>query len=89
MWQPASQMNSSPGRQCRRTPIWFDIVPEGTNTAASLPSSSAIRRCRRVDRGVVVENVVAHLGRGHRGPHGRRGLGDGIAAKIEHFVRHS
>ena len=24
MWQPASQMNSSPGEQCKRTPIWFE-----------------------------------------------------------------
>ena len=51
MWQPASQMNSSPGSQCTRTPIWLDIVPEGTNSAASLPSSSAIRSCRACTEG--------------------------------------
>ena len=47
MWQLASQMNSSPGRQWTRTAIWLLIVPEGTNSAASLPSISAIRVLER------------------------------------------
>ena len=34
---------ASPGRQWSRTPIRFDIVPEGTKRAASLPNSAATR----------------------------------------------
>jgi len=36
-------MISSPGRQCTRIAIWLHIVPDGRNTAASLPRSAAIR----------------------------------------------
>ena len=34
-------------------------------------------------RRVFTEHVVAHFGRRHRGPHGRRGLGERVAAEIE------
>ena len=40
------------------------------------------------DRGVVAQNVVAHLGGRHRRAHRRGGPGDGIAAKIEDFIVH-
>src|SRR5262245_28520650 len=40
-------MNSSPGLQCNRTPTWFVIVPEGMNSAASLPRISAVSFCSR------------------------------------------
>ena len=36
-----SQSISSPGRQCKRTAIWFDMQPDGTNSAASFPSRAA------------------------------------------------
>src|SRR5213594_2123508 len=51
MWQVVSQSNSSPGCVCARTQIWFDMVPDGTNRAASLPSSAATRSCRRMTVG--------------------------------------
>ncbi len=51
MWQPASQIISSPARQCTRTPTRFDMVPEGTYKAASLPSISATRSCSRLTVG--------------------------------------
>src|SRR6266545_1303946 len=47
MWQVASQSSSSPGCVWTLTQIWFDMVPEGTNRAASLPSKAATRSCRR------------------------------------------
>ncbi len=34
-------MTSSPGRACTRSAISLHMVPDGRNTAASLPSSSA------------------------------------------------
>ena len=34
---------SSPGRQCVAIATWLHIVPDGRNTAASLPSSAAVR----------------------------------------------
>ena len=88
MWQPASQMNSSPGWQWTRTPIWFDIVPEGTNSAASLPSISASRSCSAVDRRVFAEDVVADFGLGHGRPHGRRGPGHRVAAEVDELFGH-
>src|SRR3954471_14257567 len=41
MWQLRSQSSSSPGWVWTLTAIWFDIVPDGTNRAASLPSRAA------------------------------------------------
>ena len=43
MWALSSIRTRSPGSVWARTPIWLDIVPVGTKTAASLPSSSAVR----------------------------------------------
>src|SRR5262245_37037449 len=51
MWQVASQISSSPGCVCPLTQIWFDIVPEGTNSAASLPSVAATRSSSRLTVG--------------------------------------
>ena len=36
-----------------------------------------------VDRWIFAVDVVAYLGLGHRGAHGRRGLGDGVRAQID------
>ena len=36
-----------------------------------------------LDRGVAVEDVITHLGLGHRAAHRRRGLCDGVAAEID------
>src|SRR5262249_9049801 len=51
MWQFASQINSSPGCVWTLMPIWLDIVPDGTNRAASLPSSAATRSSKRLTVG--------------------------------------
>src|ERR1700736_6454532 len=47
MWDWASTITSSPGRVCAATAARLPIVPLGTNTAASLPSRSAISASRR------------------------------------------
>ena len=39
-----------------------------------------------VDGGVVAEDVVAELGLVHGLAHGRRGVGDGVAAEVDHSV---
>ncbi len=44
---PAPMMTSSPCEVCERSAIWFAIVPVGVHSAASVPSSSATRACRR------------------------------------------
>ena len=45
MCATSAAITSSPGRQCTRSAIWLHMVPEGRNTAASLPSSAATRSC--------------------------------------------
>ena len=60
----------------------FDIVPEGTNRAASLPNSAASAILKFDHRGVFTPDVVAHDGGGHGGPHCRSGTGDGVAAEV-------
>ncbi len=65
MWQPTSQMNSSPGEQWTRTPIWFDIEPDGTNSGRLLAEQAGDLFLQGVDAGVFVENVVAHWRRSH------------------------
>ena len=82
-------MNSSPGWQWTRTPIWFDIVPEGTNRAASLPSRSAIRSCKAWTVGSSSKTSSPTSAAAMAARMAARGLGDGIAAKIENFVGHS
>ncbi len=42
-----------------------------------------------IDGGVFAIDVVADFGFGHGAAHGGRGLGDGIAAQIDHAVRNS
>ena len=42
-WEKRSRITSSPGRVSSRTAIWLHIVPDGRNSAASWPSSSATR----------------------------------------------
>ena len=40
-----------------------------------------------VDGGILSVHVVAHDGCGHSGPHGCRGLGDGVGAKVDHMIK--
>jgi hypothetical protein len=44
MWLVDSIRISSCGRQWTRTAIWLAIVPVGTNSPASSPNNSAVRR---------------------------------------------
>jgi len=44
-------MTSSPGRVRSLIAIWFAIVPLGTNSPASFPSSAAIRSCNKLTDG--------------------------------------
>src|SRR5205814_3965935 len=43
IWASLPRITSSPGRVSNFSAIWLAIVPLGTNSPASLPSSSAIR----------------------------------------------
>ena len=75
--------SSSPGCVFTPTAIWLAIVPDGTNSAASLPSSSAVLRLEQLDGRVVAEDVVADLRLGHRPPHRRGRLGDGVGTQVD------
>ena len=44
-WLSRLTMTSSPGRVSTRSATWFAIVPLGSQSAASLPSSAATRSC--------------------------------------------
>ena len=72
-----------PGPGCERTEIWLAIVPEGTNSAASLPQHRG-DLALELDHGrVVAVDVVADHGRGHRLAHRGRRAGDGVGAKVD------
>ncbi len=49
-----------------------------------LAEQSGHARLQGIDRRVVAEDVIAHLGPRHGLAHGGRGPGDGIAAQIDH-----
>ena len=51
MWPRSSMTTSSPGRVWSLTAIWLPIEPVGTKSAASFPSISAARSCRRLTVG--------------------------------------
>ncbi len=44
-WLSRLTMTSSPGRVSTRSATWLAIVPDGSQSAASLPSSFATRSC--------------------------------------------
>ena len=70
-------------RRATRSATWLAIVPDGTNSAASLPTRSAKRCLEAVDGGVLAEAVVAHLGLGHGPPHRGRRAGHGVGAQVD------
>ena len=69
----AGDRHCVPGRPSSRSAIWLPIVPDGTKTAASLPTRSA-NAPRAAHGRVLAVAVVAHLGLGHRPAHRRRRL---------------
>ena len=75
-WRPGSPPRP-PGPRCSRQAIRLHIVPLGKNSAASWPSSSATRSCRRSGRRVLELLLVAHLRAGHRLPHLGRSAASG------------
>ena len=68
---------------CERIASWLPIVPLGTKSAASLPASSATRRCSAWTVGIVAEHVVADLGLGHGAAHAGGRPGHGVGAQID------
>ena len=63
-------------------------MPDGTKTAASLPSSSAVRALEGFYRRVVAEDVVADFGMGDGPAHRGCGLGHRIGAQVNHRLVH-
>ena len=72
-----------PAGASTRSASWFAIVPDGTNSAASLPSSAGRERLEPVDGRVLAVHVVADLGVGHRAPHLRRRRRDRVGAEVD------
>ena len=73
---------SSPGRVSVRSATWLAMVPVGSHSAASLPSSSASAPAAVGGR-VFAVLVVAHRRRGDRGAHAVGGTGDGVGAQVD------
>ena len=63
--------------------IALPIVPEGTKSAASMPSISAAFCLEAVDGRVLAVDVVADLGLGHGLAHLGRRPGDGVGAQVD------
>ena len=74
---------SSPARQCTANATWLHMVPEGRNSAASLPSSSATMSCSRLTVGssncCSSPTSASHMKRRMAG----RGAGDGVAEEVD------
>ena len=80
-WLSRLTMTSSPGRVSTRSATWLAIVPLGSQSAASLPSSAATLLLQAVDGRVLAVLVVADRRRGHRRAHLGRRAGDGVGAE--------
>jgi hypothetical protein len=59
------------------------MIPEGTKSAAGLPTALGEGLLERPHRRILAVVVVADHGLGHGPAHGRRGLGDGVAAQVD------
>ena len=77
-------MYSSPRWQWLISAARLDCVPLGKKSAASSAEQRGGALLQAEHRRVVAEDVVADLGRRHRGAHRRTGPGDGVAAEIDH-----
>jgi hypothetical protein len=58
--------------------------PGGHEQAGLLAQQLGGTCLERLDRRVVLEDVVADLGVGHRAAHRGRRVGDGVAAQVDH-----
>ena len=86
MWQPASQRNSSPGLAVDADADLVAHRAGGDEQGRLLAEQLGDSLFQLANGGVFAEDVVAHLGGGHRGPHRGRGAGDGVAAKVDRQV---
>ena len=68
--------------------ISLPMTPDGTQSAASKPSSCGGGLLQAVDGGVLAVDVVADLRLGHGPPHLGRGAGDGVGAQVDHRELH-
>ena len=68
---------------------WLAMVPDGTKTAAALPTRAANAASSALTVGVLAVAVVADLGLGHGPAHLGRGPGDGVAAEVDHAGGHA
>jgi hypothetical protein len=82
-WLSRLTITSSPGRVRTRSATWLAIVPLGSQSAASLPSSAATVSWSRFDRRVLAVLVVADGRRRHRRAHLGRRPGDGVGAQVD------
>ena len=73
-----------PGDESTRTAIWLAMTPDGTKSAAGLPTRCREGLLQRAHGRVLAVVVVADLGLRHGAPHGGRGSGDGVAAQVDH-----
>ena len=67
-----------------RKAIWLAMTPDGTKSAAGLPTRSANASSERRHGRVLPVVVVTDLGLGHGSAHRGRGAGDGVAAQVDH-----
>ena len=86
-WARRPASTAEPAAPSSRMAIWLPIVPDGTNSAAALPTRAGERLLERPHRGVLAIAVVADVGVGHRPPHRRRRPGDRVGAEIDEHGR--
>ena len=82
-WLSRLTMTSSPGRVRTRRATWFAIVPLGSQSAASLPRSAAVRSWRRFIVGSSPYSSLPTGRGGHGRSHGRRRQRDGVRAEVD------
>ena len=75
-------MTSPPRTSCAISAARFAIVPDGTNSASSLPVSSRAEALELVDGRIVAARGIAERRGGDRRHHLRRRQRDGVAAEV-------
>ena len=83
IWAVSWARISSPGRQCTSVAATLHMVPEGMNTAASLPSNPATRSHSSIHGRIVADLFVADFGPCHRLAHRGRRAGLCVRQQID------
>ena len=78
---------SSPGRVCERAEIRLPIEPDGTYTAASLPSVAATSASSAITVGSSPQTSSPTSAAAIASSHLGRGPGDGVRAKVDRCAR--